>query len=225
MLGLAAAALVAAAPATQAAQVTLHGWAYGQGPEVRATGYTGAAGGFEVTLAGAGDAFDAASFLSYCLEIEQAAPAFGAMAASYRVVDGRAYFASRHGDASIADRIGLLLAHVAASPARVDTAAESAAMQVAIWNLIYDTDLNASARSAFREVSGFGTQANSLLALLDTPAVGGPLRVWALESDDAQDLLLLQQPSGTNRVPLPATAALALLGLAGLTLTRRAARA
>jgi hypothetical protein len=214
------------APAAQAAQVTLHGWAYGQGLEVRATGYTGAAGGFEVTLAGAGAAFDAASFLSYCLEIEQAAPAFGAVApASYRVVDGQAYFASRHGDASIADRIGLLLAHVAASPARVDSAAESAAMQVALWNLIYDTDLNASARSAFREVSGFGTQANSLLALLDTPAAGGPLRVWALESDDAQDLLLLQQSSGGNRVPLPATVALALLGLAAMGFTRRAGRA
>jgi hypothetical protein len=209
-LGLAAAGLFAALPA-QSASVTLNGWAFGQGHNVRATGYVGEAGG---------------SFLTYCIEIEEGFQ-FGANAlASYSLVDGRSYFQRRRGDAGIADRLGDLLARAAATPTLVDSSHESTSMQIAVWNLIYDTDLNATARSAFRETAGFGGYATTLLAALDTPSAVQPLRIFALEAAGTQDFLIaLPAAPAQNQVPLPATLALSLLGLAALAATRRAGRA
>jgi hypothetical protein len=225
-LGLVALGLFAAVPSVQAASVTLNDWAFGEGHRVRATGYVGEAGGFAASLNGAGSGFDAASFLTYCIEIEEGFQ-FGANAlASYTLVDGREYFQRRRGDAGIADRLGGLLARASATPTLVDSSSESTSMQVAVWNLIYDSDLNATARSAFRETAGFGGYANTLMSLLDAPASVQPLRIWAIEAAGTQDFLLAlpAAPAG-NPVPLPATLALAGLALAALAATRRASRA
>jgi hypothetical protein len=219
-LGLAAASLFASTTA-QAATVTLDGWAFGQANAVRASGYVGLAGGFTGSLIGAGAGFDATPFLTYCVEIEEQF-AFGANAlGAYTLVAGSDYFARRRGNGDIAGAIGNLMARVAATPTLVDSDAESTSLQLAVWNLIYDTDLSVSTRSAFRDTSSFAGHANSLLASLDSPLAGAPLRVWVLEAVGSQDFLLLQTQPGANPVPLPGTVALALLGLAGVAASRR----
>ncbi|MCE2914586.1 MAG: hypothetical protein ACOVOT_13690 [Rubrivivax sp.] len=221
-LALAATGL-SATSAAQAATVTLDGWAFGQAHSVRASGYVGLAGGFTGSLVGAGAGFDATPFLTYCIEIEEQF-AFGANAlGAYTLVEGRDYFARRRGNAAIADKLGALMAQVSATPALVDSDSESTSLQLAVWNLIYDTDFNVSARSAFRDTSAFAGHANTLLATLDLPQSAMPMRVWALESAGSQDFLLVLPASGPNPVPVPATVALALLGLGAIAGTRRRA--
>ncbi len=220
---LAATCALLAGPAA-AASVTLTGWAFGSGKAVQATGYNGLAGAFAGTLAGAG-VHDQTPFITYCIELEEHF-SFGASAMTgYEVVDGRSYFAARRGDAGIADRLGRLMSWAAERPGVVDNASESASLQLAIWNLVYDRDFSLTAGGgSFSDASVHRQHADTLLAGAAGQAASR-FEVFALSKAGKQDFLLLAARATPSSTPLssPGTLLLAGMGLGtiGLTLRRR----
>lgn len=203
---LALASLGLAAAPSQAANVTLTGWAFGGGGNVATTLYSGQAGGFVGTLSGAG-AFDASPFVTYCVELGEYFTFGSAPMTGYDVVAGSTYFGSTK-----ADQIGRLMTWVKQHPNAVDTAGESTSLQLAIWNTIYDADTSLTTASTFRDVSSFGSYANSLLAGAQGVAQNS-YDVFVLKKSGSQDFLLLRQAA--TSVPEPASWALVALALGG----------
>jgi hypothetical protein len=117
--------------------------------------------------------------------------------------------------AAKAYRIGQLMSYVAADSTRVDSAAESTSLQLAIWNLIYDSD-NTVLAGDFKEntINGaFDAYADSLLAgSLNTQ---NRYDVFVLTKSGSQDFLLLREGerTRTSEVPEPASLALAFAAL------------
>jgi hypothetical protein len=161
---------------------------------VQATGYNGPAGGFGGALSGT-TAFDTTGFLTYCIELEEHFGFSTTPMTGYTVQEGASYFARRHADASIADRLGQLLTWVSDHPAMVDTAAESASLQLAIWNLVYDTDFSVTTAGVFRDNSARRIQADALLAGAAS-LTSSRYAVYTLEAAGTQDFLLFKAKTG-----------------------------
>lgn len=225
--------LLTGAAAAQAAHVTLTGWTFGSGNGVAVTygvgqAYNGAAGGFKGSLSGTpANAFDTNNFLTYCIELTEGFGFGMSPMTGYTVVDGASYFGSRHGDAGKATRLAQLLTFVDANPALLDSAAESTAMQLAVWNLVYDNDFSVSVAGSFNDASGYRSMANTLLA----GAAGVTqtrFTVYALERAGTQDFLLAaRSPEPATGLPEPAGWGLTALAFmaAGWARHRRSARA
>lgn len=224
-----AAASVAAPSAAHAAAVTLTGWAFGGGGSVSsstsaATGmasYSGAAGGFKGTLSGAG-ALDTTQFITYCIELEESFSFSTSAMTGYSVQDAASYFAARRlanplrpDGAQVAERLGRLFTWVQGDATRVDSAAESTALQLAVWNIVYDTDwslFNPAGR--YSDSSSHAVLANIMMA--HASMTTNRLDVFALTRSGRQDFLVT-----TLRVPSPGTLALVALGLAAAAALRR----
>jgi hypothetical protein len=114
----AAAALTASAAHAAPVTVTLTHWAY-EGNKVSlsdAAGtsiYSGRAGAFAGSLSGAG-VFDAPSFMTYCIELEEGFKFSATGMTGYRVEHATNYFAARRHNADIAEQLGRLMTYVAA---------------------------------------------------------------------------------------------------------------
>lgn len=217
-------ALLAAAStlslASQAAQVTIDGWTFGSGNSVHLSSsvgsYSGQAGGFRGSLLGAGT-IDTATLRTYCVELTESFSHWGAPSmVGYSYVDSAAYGQWTHA-ASTADAIGRLMTYVSHTPTAVDTAAESTSLQLAIWNLIYDTDFSVSTGAGFRDTSAYAAYADTLLS--HVAATSSEYQVGVLTMRGSQDFLMLTPLGGTDRVdltvPEPGSAALAGLALLG----------
>lgn len=228
-----AAVVLACASTAQAAVVTLSGWAFGSGNAVASTtggasslpSYTGLAGGFAGALGEAG-ALDAPGFVTYSIELEQPFSFSSTPVGGYAVQDAASYFAARRLDNGlrpegtlVAERLGRLFSWAQADATRVDTAAESTALQLAVWNIVYDGDWSLfNPAGNYSDTSSHAVLANIMMA--NASLTANRLEVFALTNAGQPDLLVT-----TLRVPAPGTLALAGLALAALLPLRRRAGA
>jgi hypothetical protein len=214
----------------QSATVNFTGWAFGNGNIVHVTtpAHNGLAGAFKgsVNFSAAEEAAGFVDilgngFIAYCVEINEHFNLPSGDMSGYSVVGASSFIRSFDntllGEAK-ANRIGQLMSYVAADPQRVDTAAESTALQLAIWNLVYDSD-NQIGAGSFHETgaSAFSALANGFLS--DSLAVQNRYEVSFLSKRGSQDFLLLRE------LPEPASLALACTALAAMgSISRRRGR-
>lgn len=190
-----------------AAAVTLTGWTYGSGQSVNVTApnYSGKAGGFKGSLSGAGG-FDTGLFETYCVELTEHFSFSSSPMQNYELVAGTDYFS-----AAKALSLGKLVSYVNANPGAVDDSRESASMQLAIWNVIYDTDLSLTGGS-FRDSSTLNTYAGQLLSA-SSQLLSSAVEVFVLRKAGSQDFLLTRASLSPQSVPEPASGWLALAAL------------
>ena len=220
-------ALSAFSFASLAAEVTLTGWAFGSGNPVQVSrasevnaDYNGWAGGFRGSLVGAG-ALSSSAFLTYCIELEESFSFSNKAMKGYAVVDATTYFQGRRvlspnrpDGVSVAQRLGQLITWANADPTRVDSAAESTAFQLAVWNVVYDSDGSLTSLGSLSDGSSHGVVATQMLA--QASLVNNRYDVYALSKAGKQDFV-----AARLRVPEPGTLALVVLACAGLLLALR----
>lgn len=221
--------------------LTHHGFAAGSvNVSVGATNQGGtvgaAAGAFNVTWGGA-------SFFTYCVELTQNAAVN--QTHPYTLLDGLSYFSTNFAPAlaasaaTVLDRLGSLFTAMGGMQLPVAgtlgswnyTAAQaSAAMQLAVWEIVYEGGEGFAGLSlhngSFTEKTGTPTL-NNVRNLADhflaSAAAVTEIRfdVGVLANGAKQDYLFITERPGRNDVPLPGTLALAGLGLVGLVSVRR----
>ncbi len=241
-----ATALGTAGMLAHAATVNFSQWAYGDSwgnvVNVGSPDHIGAAGAFKgaVAFTGTEQGFSGTinNFISYCVEIDESFYLPSGNMTGYNVVAGASYTKWNNPNATgkvagdTAIRLGQLLSYVGANSTLVDTAAESTSLQLAIWNIIYDTD-NSVTSGVFSEKTVNGAYDAYANTLLNTSrSWTHSLDVFVLQRSGSQDFVLTRDTGGLvpqnfvfNDVPEPASLALAslALGAAGLAGRRRRA--
>ncbi len=221
-----AVALTSAALAAQAGTVVFDGWAYPNGNSVVVTGFSGQAGGFEVNLSGYG-ALDGV-YDSYCVELTEHISLNASYVNNYSVVSAASYFTPTK-LAALSKLISYVEGQGVFAAATSDSQ-QSTALQLAIWNTVYDTDSTLNTGGAFSETSAFKigaatyTGVNMLLSASQTFSGGPAYELFVLSSgrplnDFAgnQDQLIWR----LSTVPEPTTLALVGFGLGAAAWVRR----
>lgn len=226
-------ALAVAVPvwSAQAGVLTLTQWEYGMAGVVRvsspAPNVNLLAGALRGTLSGLGGehAHFNGDLVTYCVELTQWAPAWNQPTSGYGVVSALAYFGAGHRG----NQLGSFMSFVdtqslfGAAGSRVHN---SSAVQLAIWNLIYDSD-HALGTGSLHETANLSYRQTADM-LLDGwrgwVNAGGrsTYDVYVLRHAQHQDFLLLHEKAGSHHeVPLPGTLALLAPALFTLALLRR----
>jgi hypothetical protein len=214
-----AGALSGAAMLATAGTVNLSAWTFSPG-NVAVT-ITGAgnvyAGGFSGTLSGFGSPYDGA-FQTYCVEITEHFSLPSGNMSGYQILSPIAYGEWGSNTPAIAARIGQLVTYVHENPGVVANSSQSAALQLAIWNTIYDTDSTLQS-GTFKETSSNGTfRAYADTLLHDSLLTVSALNVSVVAKSGSQDFLV------TTPIPEPGTLALMTAGFAGLGFSARRRR-
>jgi hypothetical protein len=228
---------------SQAATVSLSNWAFNsQGnvvsvssannPLASLNGPAGAVSGtlsFNGTENGFGGTI--ANFVTYSVELTQALVLPTGTLTDYSVLSAGSYgeWTNANGNgksaAQTGARLGQLLSYVD-SKNLDQTAAQSTALQLAIWNIVYDND-NSVTSGIFQEQSGASYDRLANLLLTTSQNWGRAYDVFVLSSNTSTDFLLTSStdhPLGGSSVPEPTSAALVLAALAAAAFGGSAAR-
>jgi len=237
----AAAALASTAISAQAGPVSIKvGFAHGSvnmtvGATNAGGSVTASVGAFN-GLSGASAPYNTDAFITYCVELTQNL-SIGALHSNYTLMDGAVYFSrTAVGSTVVVDRLVNLFSFLGGIKAPTSRT-ESAAIQLAVWESIYEG--NTAFGSVDGNVSGIGagtfaaTNNGTTLAAIDAANViltgarnftgPGLFSIQVLSSSANQDLLVLTQLRDVGRViPEPATLALTMAALLGVgVVTRR----
>lgn len=175
----------------------------------------GYAGGFNTTLNGG------ATFTSYCVDLFEYL-SFGSTYSNYTLLDGSAYgFVNARADADIGK---LFAAHPT-----ITTELDSAAFQIAVWELAYETSSVYSVSTGSARFSGGDAASSGALALANTwlaglSSVKTGVDIDVLQSVTTRSAIGHQDVVFAPAVPEPSTYALMAAGLlsVGFVARRRA---
>ena len=225
-----AGALIVAGLAAHAGTVTFaNSFAHGNGNTVDVTspGFYGSAGGFTVTLSGfTGANALSGAFESYCVDLYDSI-SLGGSYTNYSIVKAASFFSS----AKLAALTNLVAftnnSDLFANASHGYKDDQSTALQLAIWNIVYDNDttLTHSPGAAFSELPGRAstnfrtTMASNFMGANDllgaTAARGGPAyELFVLQSVSSDGKVGRQDQLIWTRSAVPEPTSLALVALA-----------